>query len=59
MTVSDAHALTAACGILVTAVAMLGFLYRAEKRYWGIEPDALLVMLLIVGSLTLTYFTQG
>ncbi|REJ88696.1 MAG: sodium:calcium antiporter [Planctomycetota bacterium] len=49
------HAITAAAVILVTAVATLGLLYRAEKRFWFIEPDAALVTLLIVGALVLVY----
>ena len=55
---STTHAVTAACVILVTSVAVLGMLYRPEKRYWIIEPDALLVIVLIVISLTLIYFLR-
>ncbi|MBT4865036.1 MAG: sodium:calcium antiporter [Planctomycetaceae bacterium] len=54
--ISATHALTAAAVILVTAVVAMGLLYRAEKRYWIVEPDALLVILLIVGSFCLVYF---
>ena len=50
---SPTHVITAGCVILVTAVCILGLLYRAEKRYWLLEPDALLVILLIFGSLVL------
>jgi hypothetical protein len=39
----------------VTCVAVLGLLYRAEKRYWLVEPDAALMVLLIVGALALVY----
>lgn len=53
--VGPIHAITATAGILVTAVVMLGLLSRAEKRYWLIEPDAVTVILLIVGSLYLVY----
>lgn len=53
--VGPIHAITAGAGILVTAVVMLGLLSRAEKRYWLIEPDAITVILLIVGSLYLVY----
>lgn len=52
---SETHAITAAAVILVTTVATLGLLYRAEKRYWLIEPDAALVLLLIFGALGLVY----
>jgi len=53
---SATHALTAAAVIVVTAAATMGLLYRAEKRFWIIEPDALLVILLVVGSLCLVCF---
>lgn len=56
---SPTHVITAGCVILVTAVCMLGLLYRAEKRYWIVEPDALLVILLIIGSLVLIRFQGG
>jgi cation:H+ antiporter len=52
---SSAHLVTAVCVTVVSAVALLGLLYRAEKRYWLIEPDALLVILLVIGSLILVY----
>ena len=52
---SQAHAVTATCVILVTAVATSSLLYRAEKRWWVIEPDALLITILIIGSLVLVY----
>ena len=49
------HAVTAAAGILATAVVMLGLLSRSERRYWLIEPDAGGLILLIIGSLYLIY----
>lgn len=52
---SDTHAITAVAVILVTCVAVLGLLYRAEKRYWLVEPDAVLMIALIVGALALVY----
>jgi hypothetical protein len=39
----------------VTAVAVLGILYRSEKRIWLIEPDAALVVLLVLGALGLLH----
>lgn len=53
--ISDVHAVTAACAIIATSAGTLGLLFRAEKRLWIIEPDALLVILLIVASLVLVY----
>jgi len=41
--------------ILVTAVAALGQLYHVEKRRRVIEPDALLMLLILVGALFLVY----
>lgn len=53
---ADVHAVTATALILVTCVALLGMLYRVEKRLWILEPDAVLVILLIVGALGLVYY---
>jgi cation:H+ antiporter len=53
---SSTHAITAACVIIVSSVAAMGLLYRAEKRYWLVEPDALLVILLVLGALGLVYY---
>ncbi len=53
--VSNTHAITAACAIIVTSVDTMGMLYRVEKHYWLIEPDAILVVLLIGLSLGLVY----
>ena len=53
--VSGTHAITGIAVILVTAVATMGLLYRAEKRWWIIEPDAILVAILIVAALALVY----
>jgi len=52
---SSAHAVTAGAVILVTAITIQGLLYRAEKRYWLIEPDALLVILIVIASLVAVY----
>ena len=53
--VSQVHLIAVTAVILVTAVALLGILYRAEKRYWLIEPDAVLVIMLLIGTLVLIY----
>ncbi|MCW8128878.1 MAG: sodium:calcium antiporter [Planctomycetota bacterium] len=49
------HAVTAFGVILVTTVAMLSLLYRAERRITFIEPGAELIILLILGTLFLLY----
>ncbi len=55
MLASDAHMITAVSIVVVSAVALIGLLYRAEKRFWLIEPDAALVILLVIGALSLVY----
>ncbi len=55
---SDTHLITAVAAILVTTVAILGLLYRAEKRYWLVEPDAALMIVLIIGALALVYYQR-
>jgi cation:H+ antiporter len=42
--VSSAHAVTALVGILLMAIGLMGIIYRAEKRFFLIEPDSLLMM---------------
>lgn len=56
--VSMVHLTTALCVILVTCVATMCLLYRAERRWWIIEPDAALVVLLVIGSLYLVYLDK-
>jgi cation:H+ antiporter len=53
--VSDTHTITAAFVIITTGAALLCMLYRAEKRWWVIEPDAMLVALLVIIALFLVY----
>lgn len=53
--VSETHAITATCVMVITAIGLLSILYRAEKRLWLFEPDAALIALLVIGSLYLVY----
>jgi cation:H+ antiporter len=53
--ISPSHAITAMAVILATAVATLGQLYRVEKRKWIGEPDALLMLVILIGALVLIY----
>jgi len=53
--VSPVHLITCLATILTTGTAILGQLYHVEKRVMFIEPDALLIMLLVLGSLLLIY----
>jgi cation:H+ antiporter len=52
---SPSHALTAAWVILITAAAMMSLLYRAEKRYWLLEPDATLIILMVLTAWITVY----
>ena len=54
-TVSPTHVLTCFGAVLVTAVTILGQLYLAERRIQFVEPDALLVLALVVALLWLLY----
>ena len=55
--VSDTHAITAACVIITTCATALSLLYRPEKRFWLIEPDAALIVLMVIASLWLVYIS--
>lgn len=55
---SSTHAVTAVCVIFTTAIATLGLLYRPERRFWIIEPDAALVILAVLSSLGLVYYLR-
>jgi cation:H+ antiporter len=54
--IGPAHAITGVAVILVTAVAIAGQLYRVESRVHFVEPDAFLVLALVVGALGLVYY---
>ncbi len=53
--VAPAHAVTCLCSVVVTAVAVMGQLYEDERRTRLVEPDATLVILLVLGSLGIVY----
>lgn len=53
--VSQSHAITAISVMFATSVIIMGQLYHVERRIWFIEPDALLVILIISGCLWLIY----
>lgn len=53
--ISPTHAVTVVAGILITAVATLTLLYRAERRWLFIEPDAVLITSLVIGAMALVY----
>lgn len=53
--VSTVHTATYLCTIMITSVAVAGQLYHVEQRIRFVEPDALLVILLVFLSLVLNY----
>jgi cation:H+ antiporter len=42
--VSDVHAMTGLWSILLMGIALMGIVYRAETRYFLIEPDSFLII---------------
>ena len=52
---SGAHAVTAFTVVLATAIAVLGQLYHGERRLPFIEPDAFLMLFVVLGGLFLIY----
>lgn len=56
--VAPGHAITCVAVVMATQVTIMGQLYHAETRTRLIEPDAWLVILIVVGSLTLVYYAQ-
>jgi cation:H+ antiporter len=43
--VSEAHAMAALWSMILMCVALMGIIYRVEKRYWLVEPDSLVILL--------------
>jgi cation:H+ antiporter len=56
--VSHNHAVTAIATVIVTSVAIMGQLYQVEKRIRFVEPDALLVILLVIAALAGLYYLR-
>jgi cation:H+ antiporter len=56
--VSPAHAYTALCVIVVTAVVLLSQLYPVEHKKPLLEPDAWLAITLLIASFTGLYFVK-
>ena len=56
--VAQTHLYTALAVIVVTAIVILGQLYRVEKRRHFLEPDALLALLAILGAFAGLYFVR-
>lgn len=56
--VSPVHSVSGVAVVVITSLAIIGFLYRAEKRYWFVEPDASLVVVLVIAALGLVYLLK-
>lgn len=55
-TVSPSHAITCVAAMIATLVAIMGQLFKSEARTRLIEPDAWLVILIVIGALGLIYY---
>lgn len=53
--VSSSHAVTGMCVVIITSVVLSGQLYQVESRKKFLEPDAWLVIALVLASLGLVY----
>lgn len=53
--VSSAEVVAALAALVLMAIATMGIVYRAERRYFMVEPDAALVILGYVLGLALVY----
>ncbi len=53
--IAPVHALTVLAVIVATSIAVLGQLYHEERRIPLFEPDAVLVLLVVFGALTMIY----
>lgn len=56
--VSPVHAFTCLATVLITSIAVMGQLYQIERRRFFIEPDAALIILLVLGALVGVYLLQ-
>jgi cation:H+ antiporter len=56
--VAPVHLVTAACVLVATCAVILSLLHRAERRWLIFEPDAVLVILLVVGGMYLVYLSR-
>lgn len=54
--VSQRHVVTCVASILATQVVVLGQLYQVESRQRLIDPDAWLVVLIVIAALALIYY---
>lgn len=53
--ISSAEVVAALAALVLMAIATMGIIYRAERRYFLVEPDAALVLLAYILGLALVY----
>lgn len=56
--VSAAHGVTCLASILATQTAILGQLYNVDQRFRFLDPDALLVIAIVLGGMGAVYYMQ-
>ena len=52
---AESHAISCLAAVVATSIVVMGQLYQVNERWRLIEPDALLVVSIILGSLWLVY----
>ncbi len=52
---SPVHAVTGMFIIIITTIAIMGLVFRSEKRYFFLEPDAGLILLGVIGAMYIVY----
>ena len=56
--ISPTHVVTCIAAMLVTSVAITGQLYHVERRVRLLEPDAVLIVVLVLGALAMIYYLR-
>jgi Ca2+/Na+ antiporter len=52
------QAFTCLATVLITAIVVMGQLYQAERRIFFVEPDAMLIILLVLAALTIIFWLR-
>lgn len=58
-TASEAHVVTCFAAILVISIAVMGQLYYAERRISFLEPDAVLIIVLVFAAFGVIYYLRS
>ncbi|MCP4191788.1 MAG: sodium:calcium antiporter [Planctomycetaceae bacterium] len=54
--VANTHAITGGAVIVITGILCLSFFCRTKTRYWFMEPDAKLIIVLAISAIVALYF---